>query len=262
MTLKDLLKFLYLTSFPLRSIRLIRIIRLIPAISIPLLLFTITIYFYLLRDLPSPRSLSSQPLPLTTHIRDRNGQVLYKIYKNQNRTLVKLTDLPVALRQAVISIEDSQFYSHNGYSPTSILRALIKNLNCATGKPALPAGGLANCKTSLQGGSTITQQLVKTSLLTPEKTLKRKARELVLAIAVEALHDLMVVIHDEIRHHGDLQHGQPVLVIPQGFDVVVLNEPVQSVVLHLPLTNADARPHVDRMPRLRQLLEDFACVIA
>ena len=182
MTLKDLLKFLYLTSFPLRSIRLI------PAISIPLLLFTITIYFYLLRDLPSPRSLSSQPLPLTTHIRDRNGQVLYKIYKNQNRTLVKLTDLPVALRQAVISIEDSQFYSHNGYSPTSILRALIKNLNCATGKPALPAGGLANCKTSLQGGSTITQQLVKTSLLTPEKTLKRKARELVLAIAVEALY--------------------------------------------------------------------------
>src|SRR3990167_7450811 len=132
MTLKDLLKFLYLTSFPLRSIRLIRIIRLIPAISIPLLLFTITIYFYLLRDLPSPRSLANQPLPLTTHIRDRNGQILYKIYKNQNRTLVKLADLPPTLPQAVISIEDRDFYSHSGFSPTAILRAVTKNLrNCS-----------------------------------------------------------------------------------------------------------------------------------
>src|SRR3989344_4736721 len=178
MALKDLLKFLYLASFPLRSIRLIRIITLIPAISIPLLLFTITIYFYLLRDLPSPHSLSQIPIPPTTHIRDRNGTVLYKIYKDQNRTLIKLSDLPPHLRQAVISIEDKDFYTHSGFSPTAILRAVTKNSDCIL--------DLRSC--SLQGGSTITQQLVKTSLLTPQKTLKRKLRELVLAVAVEALY--------------------------------------------------------------------------
>src|SRR3989344_4743068 len=151
MTLKNLLKFLYLTSSPIRSIRLIRIIRLIPAISFPLLLFAISVYFYLLKGLPSPHSLATIPVPLTTHIRDRNGVELYKIYKDQNRTPVKLDDIPLHFRQAILAIEDADFYSHSGFSLTGIIRAAFYNLQ--TKSYPLSA---------IQRGSTITQQLVKT----------------------------------------------------------------------------------------------------
>ncbi len=133
----------------------------------------ISFYVFVLKDLPSPSSLSTVPVDLTTHIRDRNGTELYKIYQSQNRTLVKLSDLPPYVRQAVIAVEDKDFYSHRGFSVQAISRAFFSNLKNAT---------------SLQGGSTITQQLVKTSLLSPERTFKRKLRELVLSVAVEVIY--------------------------------------------------------------------------
>ncbi len=140
--------------------------------------FSVFTYFYVFKDLPSPQSLATVPLPLTTHIRDRNGVELYKIYSNQNRTLVKLSDLPPYLREAVISIEDKDFYHNRGFSVPGIIRALYSNLACSVDKN----------QCSLQGGSTITQQLVKTSLLSPERTIRRKLRELVLSVIVESLY--------------------------------------------------------------------------
>ncbi len=130
---------------------------------------SIGIYLYVFKDLPSPSSLTTQPVPLTTHIRDRHGVELYKIYASQNRTLVKLLDTPLTLRQAIISIEDAEFYRHSGFSLRGITRASWRTLT----------------NQQLEGGSTITQQLVKTALLSPERTLRRKIRELVLSILVE-----------------------------------------------------------------------------
>jgi 1A family penicillin-binding protein len=127
------------------------------------------VYAFVFQDLPSPSSLTSQAIPLTTHIRDRKGRELYKIYDSQNRTLAKLTDLPLQVKQATISIEDKDFYKHKGFSFSGTLRALWRIIS----------------QDRLEGGSTITQQLVKTSLLTPERTLRRKIRELVLSISVE-----------------------------------------------------------------------------
>jgi 1A family penicillin-binding protein len=83
--------------------------------------------------------------------------------------LVKIDQLPLFLTQAVIAIEDAEFYHHHGFSPKGILRALVANLR--TGQ--------------LYGGSTITQQLVKNALLGPEKTLSRKIKEIILALQVE-----------------------------------------------------------------------------
>ena len=130
---------------------------------------SIGIYLYVFRGLPSPSTLTTQPVALTTHIRDRNGRELYKIYASQNRTLVKLNDIPLQLRQAVIAIEDAEFYQHSGFSLKGISRAAWRTLTSQ----------------SVEGGSTITQQLVKTALLSPERTLRRKIRELVLSIFVE-----------------------------------------------------------------------------
>jgi len=135
---------------------------------IPAFFLLLTSYFLLLKDLPSPKSLS-KPLPLTTKILDRNGRLLYKIYREQNRTKVNLSEIPLFVRQATLAIEDKDFYKHKGFSFKGIARALYYLV--FEGK--------------VTGGSTITQQLVKNTLLTPERTLKRKMKELILAFLVE-----------------------------------------------------------------------------
>ena len=133
------------------------------------LFFVLLFYQTILKDLPNPHELITREQVLTTKIYDRNGELLYKIYRRQNRSLVKLDDVPLYLRQATIAIEDREFYSHQGVSPQGIARALYRNL--VLGK--------------LSGGSTITQQLVKNALLTPERTWQRKIKEAILAVWVE-----------------------------------------------------------------------------
>jgi len=129
------------------------------------------IYFFILKDLPTASSLRNlNAIPFSTHIYDRNGKILYEIYRDQNRTPVKLADLKPYIYQASIAIEDKDFYHHQGISLTSgVLRALRELV----------------LRQSLQGGSTITQQLVKNALLSSERTVQRKVREMILAIDVE-----------------------------------------------------------------------------
>ncbi len=84
-------------------------------------------YAYLfVADLPDPNQLAIRKQALTTKIYDRNGELLYKIYRNQNRTLVKLEDIPLQLQEAVIAIEDAEFYTHHGLSLKGISRAAAK----------------------------------------------------------------------------------------------------------------------------------------
>ncbi len=154
----------------------------LPAILLPLLLLLLLLV-YVFKDLPSPRRLTRNPFPVSTKIYDRNGILLYDIFADQNRTPVKLSDLPPYVKQATISIEDKDFYKHNGFALSGIARASIKNLGYGLCKTLIQ-----NCKLTLQGGSTITQQLVKTALLTPERTIRRKLRELVLTFAVESIY--------------------------------------------------------------------------
>jgi penicillin-binding protein 1C len=132
-------------------------------------------YSYILKDLPSVHELSSTTPSLTTKIYDRNGELLYEIYKDENRSLIALSDLPPYLLDATLAAEDKNFYHHFGIDPVGILRATLNNFRCS----------LYHVPCSLQGGSTITQQLIKNTLLTPEKTLIRKIKELVLAVETE-----------------------------------------------------------------------------
>ncbi|MBP7832645.1 MAG: PBP1A family penicillin-binding protein [Candidatus Levybacteria bacterium] len=125
-----------------------------------------------LSDLPNPSSISTSFIPKTTKIYDRNGVLLYEIFANQNRTVVELSQIPKHLRNATIAIEDREFYKHPGFDIRGISRALYSNAQ----------------HNSLQGGSTITQQLVKSALLTPEPTITRKVKELVLAFWAERIY--------------------------------------------------------------------------
>lgn len=130
------------------------------------------VYASIVRDLPDPGA----PLKgrdQTTVITDRNGTVITELFAEQNRTDVKLEAMPAYLRQAVIATEDQRFYEHRGVDPLGILRALWVDIT----RPNV-----------LHGGSTITQQYVKVAIVTPERTLKRKLMEAVLAYRLERNH--------------------------------------------------------------------------
>ncbi len=150
-------------------------IRIYLVIAISGILGSLT-YWLILRDLPSVTLLTQNQPSLTTKIYDRHGELLYQIYKDENRSLIKLADLPQHVVDSVLAAEDKNFFSHFGVDPAGILRATYKNfINCKL--------GFKNC--SPEGGSTITQQLIKNTLLSPEKTLLRKLKELILAIQTE-----------------------------------------------------------------------------
>lgn len=129
---------------------------------------SMAVYVFAFKDLPPVTDLVEKQQRMTTRILDRNGNLLFRIYEDENRTLIKLQDLPDHVIQATIAIEDKSFYDHYGFSVSGIARAFIAN---AQNEP-------------IQGGSTITQQLVKNRLLSSERSLQRKIRELILAIQV------------------------------------------------------------------------------
>lgn len=118
--------------------------------------------------LPSPDKIA-EDRGSATKIYDRNGTLLYDIYSNERRTPIKFEDMPQTLKQATVAVEDKNFYRHSGFDPMGILRAIF---NMAT-------------HNGIQGGSTLTQQLVKNVLLSSERTLPRKIKEFVLAIQIE-----------------------------------------------------------------------------
>jgi penicillin-binding protein 1A len=123
-------------------------------IAVPLM------FLWYSRDLPTPGKLVISKYKDATRIYDRRGVLLYSVYQEQNRTYVKLNDIPKDLQHATIAIEDQDFYKNKGFSPVAYLR-VVKN--------ALLGKGLA-------GGSTITQQLVKNVLLSNERTLPRNIK--------------------------------------------------------------------------------------
>jgi 1A family penicillin-binding protein len=125
-----------------------------------------------LQNLPNPRSLATQEIAQTTKIYDRNHTLLYSIYANQNRTVVPLSQIPDNLKRATIAIEDKNFYSNPGVDFLAIARSAVGN---AQNKPT-------------QGGSTITQQLVRARLLTPERSFDRKIKEIVLSIWAQRIY--------------------------------------------------------------------------
>ncbi|MCL4374413.1 PBP1A family penicillin-binding protein [Patescibacteria group bacterium] len=129
--------------------------------------------YQFIKSLPNPQEIGKSNYSLSTHLYDRNGKLLYEIYHDENRTPVKIDELPPYVYQATIAIEDKDFYLHKGVALTSgILRAIRD----------------AYVNKKIQGGSTITQQLVKSALLTPERTITRKIKEVILAIWTERIY--------------------------------------------------------------------------
>src|SRR5438876_4883041 len=122
---------------------------------------------YFAADLPAAHDLATVPVPLSTFIYDRTGEHLLYTLEDERRELVELGQVPEKMQQATISIEDKTFWSNPGIDVGGIVRAM--QANSAAG-------------TIRQGGSTITQQLIKTRLLGDEPTVTRKIKEAILAV--------------------------------------------------------------------------------
>ncbi len=110
--------------------------------------------------------------PLTTQFFDRNGKLVANIFDKQNRLYVKYADIPPLVVESIVAIEDTQFFEHNGINTDAILRAIIKDIKY---------------RRFVEGASTLTQQLIKTLVLTREKKIIRKIKEILLALRVETL---------------------------------------------------------------------------
>ena len=121
------------------------------------------------KDLPTPNKVVRRD-GFSTKIYDRNGQLLYDVYKDAKRSPVVWEDIPDALKNATVSVEDKDFYKHQGVDPLTPFR-IIKNYIVLH---------------QLTGGSTLTQQLVKNVLLTSDRTVTRKIKEFILAVQIEA----------------------------------------------------------------------------
>jgi len=133
--------------------------------------FVAGVFLYFYKDLPSPGKLNNRFVAESTKIYDRTGtHLLYDVHGEEKRTQIPYSEMSETIRYATISLEDQEFYTHYGIQPKAILRAVFKDV--------VQFG-------AAQGGSTITQQLVKQSMLSSEKTITRKIKEGILAIELE-----------------------------------------------------------------------------
>lgn len=134
-----------------------------------LIITPILTYFYFIRDLGSKERIANRNNGGVVLL-DRNDKPFFTFYEAKTKNVIPLSQIPKVTRQAVIAIEDKDFYQHSGISPTSVIRAALADIQ--------------NREIS-QGGSTITQQLIKNALLSPEQTFLRKYQEAILALEVD-----------------------------------------------------------------------------
>jgi 1A family penicillin-binding protein len=202
------------------------------------------------KDLPRPDKVQ-RSTGLSTVIQDRNGQRLYDIFEEADRIPANWEEIPQYLKDATVAVEDKDFYKHQGLSTTGILRGMLA---CVL---------LRRC----QGGSTLTQQLVKNVLLTQERTLPRKMKEAVLAIQIErkySKNDILLMYLNEAPYGGT---AAGVKAASQNYfnkDVKDLNLVESAVIAGLPQSpsyyspfTGDAKAYVTRATHvLRRMRED------
>lgn len=129
----------------------------------------IFLYFYSSIKLESDNIINYNP-PLTTKIYDRNGDLIANVFDKENRIYVKYDEIPGRVIEALVAIEDTSFFEHEGINVEAIFRAILKDVKAMK---------------FVEGASTITQQLIKTLVLTSEKKIERKIKEAILALKIE-----------------------------------------------------------------------------
>ena len=155
------------------------------------------VYAYFAQSLPSPESLAGYTQAQSSKIYDRNGELLFEMFDPNagRRTSVPIEKIPLVLKQATIATEDPTFYTNLGVDPRGIARAVYYYVTTRS--------------TAAGGGSTITQQLVRNTLITPEPTIERKIREAILAVEITRRYskDKILELYLNTIPYGNLASG-------------------------------------------------------
>lgn len=209
-------------------------------------------------DLPTPSKVVRRD-GYSSKVYDRNGKLLYDVYKDVKRTPVEWSDLPDNLKKATIAVEDKDFYKHQGFDPLTPFR-IVKNVFYFH---------------KLTGGSTLTQQLVKNVLLTSDVTVTRKIKEFILAVQIEAKYkkdDILLMYLNEAPYGGtawgvgtaaDQYFGKPVKDLNLVESVILAGLPqrpsVYSPFSKTPTAYVSRTKHVlDRMVEDGMISQDAA----
>jgi len=198
-------------------------------ILVPVLVLLALIIFYVIKEIPNPTQLSSNNYTQSSQILDRKGRLLFEIYTDKRRTAVKLTDISDNLKKATLAIEDANFYKHHGFDVKGILRGLYRTV----------------FKKRLQGGSTLTQQLVKNALLTQERTISRKIKEAILTVATEILYgkdQILEMYFNQTPYGGTIWGAQSAARGIFNKDVKDLNLAEAALIAGLPASPTKYNP--------------------
>ncbi len=196
------------------------------------LVLAFAVFAFFAKDLPSPEKIVRRD-GFSTKIYDRNDKLLYDVFNDKQRTPVELADIPLSLRQATIAVEDKDFYKHGGFDPVAPLRIAWNIV----------------WKHRVVGGSTLTQQLIKNVLLTPERTPTRKLKEFILTIQVERKYtkdQILQMYLNEVPYGGTIYGVES--AAESYFDTPVKNLTLaQSVILAgLPQSPTQYSPYVGK----------------
>lgn len=199
-------------------------------------------------QLPSVDNFESRQVEQSTKIYDRTGTVLlFNIHGDVRRTVVPLESMPVYLRNATVAIEDAEFYQHAGVRPLRTIKAVYDNI--ASGDPL---GG--------QGGSTLTQQVVKNVYLSNEKTVSRKVKEWILALALErrfTKDEILSVYLNEMPYGGTIYGVQEASRYYFGKDVKDVSLAEAAYIAALPQRPSYLSPygaHRDELDKRKNLV--------
>lgn len=154
-----------------RKKRLFLILKFLGFLFLSFVFAVFILFIFYAKDLPRPEKFTERQFIESTKIYDRSGEVLlYEIYGEEKRTIVPLETISEHLKKAVIVVEDANFYHHFGIDLKGIMRSILINLKI--GEP-------------IYGGSTICQQLIRSTFFSTEKTIERKIREIILALELD-----------------------------------------------------------------------------
>ncbi|MEK7480400.1 MAG: PBP1A family penicillin-binding protein [Patescibacteria group bacterium] len=206
-----------------------------------------------LAPIPSINNFENRKVAESTKIYDRTGNiVLYDVHGTMRRTAVPLDQISPYLRNATIAIEDATFYQHKGFRPLSFMRAIMVNIS--TGRFS-------------QGGSTITQQVVKNALLTQRKTIMRKLEEIILALRLEQVYTKDQILNtylNETSYGGTIYGVQEASQFFFGVDAKDIDLAQAAYLAALPQAPTRYSPHGNHRDELdarknlvlRQMLEN------
>lgn len=215
-------------------------------ISIGLLLTGILIVWISTLKLPDFKSFEQRKIQSSTKIYDRTGEILlYDVHQDIKRTIIPYEEMGTNILNTTVAIEDSEFYKHKGIRITSIIRATIWAK--LTGR-------------KIQGGSTITQQLIKNTLLTPEVTISRKIKEWILSVKIEKIMDketILALYLNEAPYGGNIygiEEASKAFFGKRPFDLTLAESAYLAAIPNGPTYYSPYRKNKDKLDERKNLV--------